>query len=163
MTSKAETFTKRLKWKFINLPLSVLEYNPSWCLLWQLALWDINNDMSASRLPCLYYMPKVLPFYLIRECSTQWDKKNPFSTYCISKMENLWCTEKYDPFATQPYTINPIKHQVMYFNRKKKINLNKKCELPHCVPHTVHSETVLFFPINNNIFRIIVYLFNQNK
>ena len=20
-------------------------------------------------------------------------------------MENLWCTEKYDPFATQPYTI----------------------------------------------------------
>ena len=52
----------------------------------------------------------------------------------------------------------------MHFNRKK-INLNKKCELSHCVPHTVHSETVglLFFPINNIIFRIIIYLLNQNK
>ena len=67
---------------------------------------------------------------------------------------SLWCTEKYDPFATQPYT---IRHYEMYFNRKK-INL-----LSQCVPHTVHSETVLIFPINNIIFRIIIYLFNQNK
>ena len=28
-----------------------------------------------------------------------------FFTYFISKMENLWCTEKYDPLASQPYTI----------------------------------------------------------
>ena len=69
-------------------------------------------------------------------------------------MENLSCTEKYDQFATEPYTIR-------HFNRKE-INLNKKCELSHCVPHTVHSETVLFFPINNIIFRKVIYLFNQN-
>ena len=50
----------------------------------------------------------------------------------------------------------------MYLNRKK-INLNKKCELSHCVSHTVHSKTALFFPINNIIFSIIIYLFNQNK
>ena len=50
----------------------------------------------------------------------------------------------------------------MYFNRKK-INLNKKFELYQCVPHKVHSETVLFFPINNVSFRIIIYLLNQNK
>ena len=60
-------------------------------------------------------------------------------------MENLWCTENYDSFATQPYT---IRYYGMYFNRQK-INLNEKCELSHCVPHTVYSETVLFFPINN--------------
>ena len=45
----------------------------------------------------------------------------------------------------------------------EKIILIKKSELSHCVPHAVHSETVLFFPINNIIFRIIIYLFNQNK
>ena len=50
----------------------------------------------------------------------------------------------------------------MYFNRKK-INLNKKCELSHCVPHTVHSETVLFVLINNIIFRIIIYAINLVK
>ena len=44
----------------------------------------------------------------------------------------------------------------MYFNRKK-INLNKKCELSHYVTPRVHSETVLFFSINNIIFRIIIY------
>ena len=45
----------------------------------------------------------------------------------------------------------------MYFNRKK-INLNKKCELSHCVPHTVHTETLLFFPINIIIIiRMIMY------
>ena len=33
------------------------------------------------------------------------------------------------------------------------------CELSHCVPHTVHSKTLLFFPINDDIFRIItVYI-----
>ena len=76
-------------------------------------------------------------------------------------MENLLCTEKYDLFATQPYrpTIRP---KIMHFNRKKK-KLNKKCDLCHCVPHTIHIETVLFFPMNNIIFRIIIYLFNQNK
>ena len=42
-------------------------------------------------------------------------------------------------------------------------DIYKKCELSHCVPHTVQSETVLFFPIHNIIFRIIIYLFNQNK
>ena len=68
-------------------------------------------------------------------------------------MENLWFTEKYGPFATQTYNIR----QVKYFSRKK-INLNKKCELSHYVPHTVHSETVLFFPINNIIYRIIIYI-----
>ena len=50
----------------------------------------------------------------------------------------------------------------MYFNTKN-INLNKKGELSHCVPHTVHCETVLFFPIDNIIFRIIIYLLNENK
>ena len=32
-------------------------------------------------------------------------KKIPFFTYFISKMENLRCAEKYDPFATPPYSI----------------------------------------------------------
>ena len=44
----------------------------------------------------------------------------------------------------------------------KNINQNKKCELSHRVPNTVHSETV-FFSINNIIFGIITHLFNQNK
>ena len=46
--------------------------------------------------------------------------------------------------------------------QQKKNTLNKKWELSHCVSHTVHSKTVLFFPINI-IFRIIMYLFSQNK
>ena len=58
--------------------------------------------------------------------------------------------------------VGEVTEKVMYFNRKK-INSNKKCELSQCVPHTVLSETVLFFPINNIIFRIIIYIFNKNK
>ena len=51
----------------------------------------------------------------VREDSTQWDKKIPFFSHTLFQTWKI-CTEKYDPFATQPYT---IKQYIMYFNRKK--------------------------------------------
>ena len=54
------------------------------------------------------------------------------------------------------------KFSVFEIKYVKKITLNKNVNCL-CIPHAAHSETLLFFPINNIIFRIIIYLFNQNK
>ena len=86
------------------------------CLLIQAASWRkwLVARLPSSRLGhtmwVLWWTKRV--WVWIREGSTQWHKKKHFFPffhilYFISKMEDLWCTEKYYPFATQRYTIRP--------------------------------------------------------
>ena len=72
---------------------------------------DIKNETKPLTRSDLSQRMRFIPTAVllwVREGSTQSDEINIFSlflTYYTSEMENLWCTEKYDPFATQPYTI----------------------------------------------------------
>ena len=135
------------------------------------SIWAMEDMKNTLRCPCpreqvpssrnvaTSASPRLM--LLVREGSTQWDKKkNIFPFFHILYFKN-------GKFVIYHWKIWSISYTAIYYKTNvfymKKINLNKKCELSHYVPHTVHSETEFFFPINNIIFRIIIYLFNQNK